>query len=121
GLTKLTTNVQTGTDGQGPVYSLDVSPSWSPDGSRIAFASNCDAISQHELYVMEANGNNQTRLTNNPNQDDFPTWSPDSQKIAFFRSGGSDFGLNIINRDGTNQVNVSHDGVGPAWSPDGSR
>ena len=118
GLVQLTTNVQLGSDSQGPVYSEDIDPSWSPDGTRIAFASTRDGFNP-SLYVMNADGSSQTRLTNDRNPNRFPTWSPDSQKIAFSSNGGVNIGINVINRDGTNVVNVTHDGTSPSWSRDG--
>src|SRR6266516_1952285 len=121
GLVKLTTNVQLGSDGQGPFYGWDTQPSWSPDGSRIVFSSNRDGLSSVELYIMNSDGSNQTRLTNNISDDLSPTWSPDSQRIAFYSNGGSRFGINIMNRDGSNVVNVTHEASMPAWSPDGTR
>lgn len=121
GLIKLTTDIQISTDGTGPVYGHDFSPTWSPDGTRIAFSSGRDGLSGTELYVMNADGSNQTRLTNNAVDDRYPTWSPDSQRIAFYRNGSSTTGINIINRDGTNEVNITNEGFMPAWSPDGTR
>jgi len=50
----------------------DRNPSWSPDGKRIAFESNRDG--NWEIYVMNANGRNQRRLTNNPALDFSPVW-----------------------------------------------
>src|SRR5258705_597860 len=48
---------------------------------RIIFVSTRDGNS--EIYVMNADGTNQTRLTNNPADDQNPSMSPDSSKIAF--------------------------------------
>lgn len=52
----------------------DLSPSWSPDGSRIVFYSDRDG--NEEIYVMDSNGANQTRLTNDPAVDKSPRWAP---------------------------------------------
>ena len=48
--------------------------SWSPDGSKIAFDSDRDG--NCEVYVMDADGSNQTHLTNNPAEDWVLSWSP---------------------------------------------
>jgi hypothetical protein len=53
----------------------DGSPTWSPDGTRIAFVSDRDG--NNEIYVMEADGSNQTRLTNTSTRDFLPTWKPE--------------------------------------------
>ena len=49
---------------------------------RIAFSS--DRNGDAEIYVMDADGSNQTRLTNIPNYDSRPSWSPDGSRIAFY-------------------------------------
>jgi Tol biopolymer transport system component len=54
---------------------LDMDPSWSPDGTRIAFSSTRDD-GNGEIYVMNADGSGQTRLTNNPAPDWYPSWGP---------------------------------------------
>ena len=59
----------------------DFSPSWSPDGTKIAFTSHMD--DNREIYIMNADGSNQTRLTNEPTGDFYPSWSPDGTRIAF--------------------------------------
>lgn len=48
-------------------------PAWSPNGQRIAFASDRDG--NFEIYVMKANGSSPTRLTNNPAYDADPDWA----------------------------------------------
>ena len=51
---------------------VDGSPSWSPDGKKIAFQTNRDGNS--EVYVMNANGTHQRDLTDNAGADGWPSW-----------------------------------------------
>src|SRR5687768_10024527 len=60
----------------------DLDPTWSPDGSKIAFMSDRDG-GAWEIYVMNADGSGQTRLTNNLFMDTRPSWSPDGTRIAW--------------------------------------
>ncbi|MGH3128643.1 MAG: IPT/TIG domain-containing protein, partial [Gaiellaceae bacterium] len=102
---------------------LNVNPMWSPDGSKIAFASNRDG--NFEIYVMNADGSQQLRLTNTALDDEFPAWSPDGTKLAFARRiTGSAYDVLVMNADGTGEVTIaasSADDADPVWSPDGSR
>lgn len=54
---------------------------FSGTNGKIAFQSNRDG--NFEIYVMNADGSNQTRLTNNSASDVYAAWSPDGTKIAF--------------------------------------
>jgi TolB protein len=49
-------------------------PRWSPDGKKIAFVSNRSG--NFDIYTMNADGSEITRLTNNPADDSYPSWSP---------------------------------------------
>jgi Tol biopolymer transport system component len=100
----------------------DVDPAWSPDGSRIVFASDRDG--NFELYVMNANGENPVRLTNVPAADYRPAWSPDGARIAFVSARDGNAEIYVMNADGTNPVRLTSNAARdaePAWSPDGSR
>ena len=74
-------------DGSNPIRltnapNENTQPAWSPNGAKIAFRSDRDAISR-EIYLMNADGSEQIRLTNNWDDDSNPQWSPDGTKIAF--------------------------------------
>ncbi len=119
-LTKLTTNSGTASWG----------PTWSPDGSRIAFASDRDG--NPEIYVMNANGTNQTRITNHIARDFDPAWSPDGTRIAFASNRNdtqcctnSNNEIYVMKPDGSSVTRLKNapnfDSQSPAWSPDGTR
>jgi hypothetical protein len=91
----------------------DVSPAWSPDGERIAFIRTADSFSGFALYVMNADGSDETHLADGAAS---PAWSPDGTEIAFSGLGG----IYTIAPDGSSQRFVS-DGIDPDWSPDGSK
>ena len=61
---------------------FDYSPNWSPDGSRIAFVSERDGNA--EIYVMNADGTGQRRITNDPAFESLGTaaWSPDGKRLT---------------------------------------
>ena len=76
----------------------DVTPAWSPDGRRIAFASERDG--NLEIYVMNADGSGVTRLTYNGANDLFPDWSPDGRRIAFHSNRDGRMDIYVMNTAG---------------------
>ncbi len=112
----------------------DAAPTWSPNGRQIAFHSyrNDDKNAHRggrnvEIYVMDADGGNQRRLTHHPGIDGYPYWSPDGNQIAFdsTRNGGKNNDLNIfvIDADGGNVKQITDVAFAsrPRWSPDGKQ
>ncbi len=100
----------------------DKTPAWSPDGKRIAFASDRD--NNFEIYVMNSDGSGVTRLTNHPAFDWEPTWSPDGQRIAFTSNRDGNWEIYSMRADGsdvTRLTNTSAFDWQPAWSPDGQQ
>ena len=126
----------------------DISPAWSPDGSRIAFASKRPltelganfARPSHDIHVMNADGSRTVNLTQNPEVDFVmrPRWSPDGRFLAFDGRPISPLGEQFTFLKGNNEVYVSRSNgtnaggvqitsnsssdpdlhMAPVWSPD---
>lgn len=88
-----------------------------PVHGRIAFVSDRDG--NPEIYVMNADGTDLTRLTDTPGAERDPVWSPDGQRIAFLYGD-----IYVMNADGTDRTQITNTSAGKeniAWSPDGQR
>lgn len=125
----------------------DTQPSWSLDGTKIAFASDRDQAGFSSIYVMNANGSSQTRLTSSGNgfRDEQPAWSPDGMKLAFTTTRDSTVvtwqewylgelvvktkllinkEIYVMNADGSAQVRLTNtmgNDDSPVWSSDGTK
>ena len=118
------TFADTTTDSTGTIKDTSSSyqPAWSPDGSKIVFAS--DRKGNSEIYVMDANGANVLNLTNDAAADGQPAWSPDGSKIAFATDRDGNAEIYVMNADGTGLVNLTNSprtDLLPSWSPDGTK
>ncbi len=110
-------------------------PSWSPDGSLLAYASNRSGNS--EIYVRRGEGGQDVAITNDPAEDVQPAFSPDGGAVAFvstrssktglIRIGGT-FGRNVRTYGGDLWVipalggaarRLASDANFPVWRPDG--
>ncbi|NJN67858.1 MAG: TIR domain-containing protein [Chloroflexaceae bacterium] len=93
-----------------------------PLTGKIVFRSDRDG--NYEIYVMNADGSNQTRLTYDGAKDSFPAWSPDGGQIAFQTDRNGNWDIYVMNSNGSNQRQLTSDeahDMYPSWSPDGSR
>lgn len=102
----------------------DIQPDWSPSGTRIAFASSRNTLSnqadRYDIYIVDADGKNLINLTsgsrgNNTN----PRWSPDGTRIAFLRNSV----VWVMNADGSAAFSVTSQLKSRyfAWSPLGNQ
>ena len=98
---------------------LDYQPAWSPDGEKIAFASEREG--NLDIYVMNADGKGEVKnLTKSETSEWHPTWSPNGEYIAFssYRNGNLD--IYRMNNDGTGETRLTThpaDDDQPVWQP----
>ena len=112
-------------------------PSWSPDGSQLAFEigaygpRKCHGCFLWELATIHPDGSGVKLLTriHEPLASEYPTWSPDGKQIAFTRAlcypkivcapneGDARTTLDVMNADGSGVHKLRRQGVAPAWRP----
>ncbi len=101
-------------------------PSWSPDGSQIAFLSTRSQDGYEDIFLMNPDGSNITRLTRQAITYShsplyfFPIWSPSGDQIAFPLNKQ----VHVINVDGSNLrklTNMKTSASPRGWSPDGTK
>jgi Tol biopolymer transport system component len=105
-------------------------PSWSPDGTKIAFASgdvvctNGSGVGQDRarIWVVDSTGRNLHPITNSESVDRSPSWSPDGRRIAFARANvylGTG-GIYVVGVDGRGLMRLSREvAISLDWSPNG--
>ncbi|MBI4420746.1 MAG: PD40 domain-containing protein, partial [Gemmatimonadetes bacterium] len=92
-------------------------PAWSPDGTKIAYTRSGTG-GHPQIYVMNADGSNQTNLSNNAANDAKPTWSPGGTKVAFHSTRDGNTEIYVMNADGSSQTRLtttSASDEGPSW------
>jgi Tol biopolymer transport system component len=102
------------------------SPSWSPDGGRIAYLQQPTLFSNNDIYVITVSDGARVRVTPTAGWFSTPRWSPDGTRLSFSAydpvSGNDD--VYIVNADGSGLTNVSRNAAfdfQPVWSPDGAQ
>ncbi len=99
---------------------INTSPTFSPNGNRIAFVSNRGGSPQ--IYVMKTDGRDKRRLTFNEGfYNTSPAWSPDGKKIAFSSFINGALEICIMNADGSDERQVTdtpYSSQHPAWTRD---
>jgi TolB protein len=99
-------------------------PSWSPDGSQIAFVS--DREGEPDIWVMNSDGSKPVNVTQHEAKDHSPAWSPDGEWIAFASVRESLYWeLYRMRPDGSDVQRLTWwedaSDLSPTWSPDGTR
>jgi DNA-binding winged helix-turn-helix (wHTH) protein/dipeptidyl aminopeptidase/acylaminoacyl peptidase len=106
---------------------MERSPTFSPDGSQIAFAWKDNTIDdgterKFDIYVKVTGNENLVRLTSHPADSISLSWSPDGAQIAFQRLAGSDSGVYLVPALGGAERRLRATNAKPfglSWSPDG--
>jgi TolB protein len=110
-------------------YPHSLSPTWSPDGSVIAYDSDFGIhLTNEEGTIGDVTDDRSLFAISTDGRDISPVWSPDGSKIAFGFSQHDHWEIYVMNADGSNRVRLTHEelfaerppnNVSPAWSPDG--
>lgn len=98
-------------------------PSWSPDGTKIAFVGDKDGDTR--AYIMSADGSGTRLVTSDTKKVDAPDWSPEGKRLAVSvctNSAKDEWDIYVVDVDGSHLQRLTHDkgdSAQPAWSPDG--
>jgi len=93
---------------------------WSPDGKYLAYTA--ERNNEFDIYKIDTNGKNETRLTTAPGLDDGPEYSPDGRYIYFNSTRTGMMQLWRMKPDGSGQQQMTNDSLNnwfPHISPDG--
>jgi TolB protein len=105
----------------------EYSPTWSPDGSELAFRVNRPGPYAPDIWAANADGSHPRNLTDTPDDTEWsPAWSPDGSRIAYYFGANGVGGGNLyaMRPDGSDPVNLTNEAPGagsneyPTWSPD---
>jgi serine/threonine protein kinase len=95
-------------------------PTFSPDGSQVAFSWDGEQQNNFDIYVVLASGGPPRRLTTDPAPDTAPAWSPDGRQIAFIRNPGPTGAVLLVSALGGAETKLADtSGTYACWTPDG--
>jgi TolB protein len=99
------------------VAAINTAPSYSPDGGQIVFES--DRGGTQQIYMMDASGGGQNRISFGKGRYSTPVWSPDGKWIAFTKSAGGKFSIGVMKPDGSGEriLTEGFHNEGPTWAP----
>jgi Tol biopolymer transport system component len=99
----------------------DVMPTFSPDGSMIAYCS--DRTGNFDIYIQKLDGGQPVQITNDPSQEFHPSFSPDGKQLVFCSLSVQSGQWEIVVVDVANPAKRKFLGFGlfPAFSPDGTK
>jgi len=103
---------------------LSTSPSWSPDGRRIAYVQQEAHGKPGHIYIVDIAGGAPVRLTLMDRSYGGPRWSPDGTRLSVTDWDVGNGDIFILNADGSGMTNVTRNSAfdgDPSWSPDGTR
>jgi Tol biopolymer transport system component len=103
---------------------IELSPAWSPDGQRLAFA-RIDSTSSGDIWLIDADptaaDRHLTQLTDGAGLEFAPAWSPDGRSVAYVADWQGAPSVWIRSADATGEARRVVDGNWPSWTPDGTR
>lgn len=104
----------------------NASPSWSPRGDKILFAAQRTGEGNFDVYMIDPDGNNLTRMTAGESRpgkrinSENPSWAPTGRHFAFSNNEEGHYGIYVMTVDSTHKTKISppdRECFSPSWGP----